>query len=1047
MKLRLLSLKTLALTLAGVFIFSILFGWFALPRIVQSQAESFIAEKSGHRLSMSRPEFNPFELSLRLSDLRLSEPDGKPLLAFRELVLDLSASSIYRRALVLDGIRINGLEATAVLLPDGKLNWSALLSSLQGKEQSSDSAMPRFDIHRVELSGSRIDFTDNRVKPAFVTRIEPMDLVLSDFSSLPGENGQYKFSARTSFGAQLTWQGNARLNPVEAGGSFSLEGVNLAAASGYLGSLPIAPPKGVAGLSANYRVAYAGGKLDAVLDKISAKLTGLELAQPAGPAVRIGTVELKEGSFDLAKNSLALGAVTLSGSTVDLPKASKAMELGSLAVENIRVNLNSRQASVGQIALNDGHVRISRDAGGRIDVLEALKSSSAKPKTAKQETEAAKLKTGNSKTENLGAAWRYRLEKLELAGFDVLFRDDAVKAELALKDIAIGIEGVSEDMSVSLPVKAAFNVRDGGRFEAEGSIVPAVPSADIRLKLTDLALKPAQPYLTPVAMLKLAGGKLSTAGNVSYSPKGAGYKGEFSLRDLLVNEADTGNLFLAWKSLGSRAFEVSPSKLDMDELTINGLDTALIINKDKTLSFKRILKQPASPAPAAAPAPAPALALAAAQPSFLVNIDRLRFTRGEMDFADYSLALPFGTRIHDLKGVVTGLSNRPDALGHLELDGQVDEYGVARAVGQLELANPTDLMDIRVVFRNIAMSRLTPYSATFAGRKIDSGKLSLDLEYKIKQRQLEGKNQVVMDQLVLGEKVESPDAKDLPLDLAIGILQDSDGRIDLGLPISGSLDDPKFSYGGIIWQAITNILGKIATAPFRALGALFGGDDKFESIVFEAGNAQLTPPEREKLVRLAEVLNKRPALTISVHGVYADTDRVALQDLQMRRTVAQESGQRLEADEDPGPLSTRQPKVQKALESLFSDSLGGGELASLKDGFRRANPGKMEESTTGKVLSGLTGLFREKRVLSEQEVAKLKGADFYMVLFERLRGTVSIDDKQLKSLAAARGDATVAALKEAGASAERVSVLEAEKVTTEGRDVPVKLVLGTAKAN
>jgi hypothetical protein len=543
-------------------------------------------------------------------------------------------------------------------------------------------------------------------------------------------------------------------------------------------------------------------------------------------------------------------------------------------------------------------------------------------------------------------------------------------------------------------------------------------------------------------MLKLAGGKLSTTGHVSYSPKGTGYKGEFSLRDLLVNEADTGNLFLAWKSLGSRAFEVSPSKLDMDELVISGLDTALIINKDKTLSFKRILKQPASPAPAAAPAPA-----ASAQPSFLVNIDRLRFTRGEMDFADYSLALPFGTRIHDLKGVVTGLSNRPDALGHLELDGQVDEYGVARAVGQIELANPTDLMDIRVVFRNIAMSRLTPYSATFAGRKIDSGKLSLDLEYKIKQRQLEGKNQVVMDQLVLGEKVDSPDAKDLPLDLAIGILQDSDGRIDLGLPISGSLDDPKFSYGGIIWQAITNILGKIATAPFSALGALFGGDDKFENIVFEAGNAQLTPPEREKLVRLAEVLNKRPALIISVHGVYAETDRVALQDLQMRRTVALESGQHLEADEDPGPLSTRQPKVQKALESLFSDGLGGGELASLKDGFRRANPGKMEESTTGKVLSGLTGLFREKRVLSEQEVAKLKGADFYTVLFERLRGTVLIDDKQLKSLAAARGDATVAAMKEAGAPAERVFVLEAEKVTTEGRDVPVKLVLGTVKAN
>jgi len=300
-----------------------------------------------------------------------------------------------------------------------------------------------------------------------------------------------------------------------------------------------------------------------------------------------------------------------------------------------------------------------------------------------------------------------------------------------------------------------------------------------------------------------------------------------------------------------------------------------------------------------------------------------------------------------------------------------------------------------------------------------------------------------MDQLTLGEKVASPEARDLPLDLAIGILQDSDGRIELGLPISGSLDDPSFSYGGIVWQAIANVLSKIATAPFHALGALFGGDEKFENIAFGAGNAQLTPPEREKLVRLAEVLAKRPALSISVHGVYADTDRVALQDMQLRRTVAGMSGQHLEAGEDPGPVSTRQPKVQKALESLFSDSLGGAELAAFKEGFRRANPGKLEESTAGKLMSGLTGLFREKRILNEQEVAGLKGADFYAVLFERLRDRIMVDDKQLQALAGARGDATAAALKEAGVSADRLSVLAAEKVAANGRDVPVKLVLGT----
>lgn len=1028
--------NTFALSLAGLTVTFLLFSWLVLPRILQSQAEVFIARKTGHHLTMNRPEFNPLELRLRLSGLHLTEPDGKPLLAFRELVVDLSAASLYRGALVFDDIRLDGLEATAVLLANGKLNWSALVAALQSRENAPDSPLPRFDIHRLTLSGTQLDLTDNRVAPAFVTRIEPVDLALTEFSSLPGDKGQYTFSARTSFGARLEWQGSVSLLPLTASGNFKLDEVNLAVFSTYYTELlPVALPAGMAGLSADYRVGFNGGKLEINLERVAAKLTGLSIEQAAGPAVTVDAIEAHDGSFDLAKNRVALGRLNVSGGRLALQqgKAPQALELGSLAVENVRVNLNSHQATLGRIALADGHIRVARDARGRIDILEALKTRSP----------AAKPKTENAKTGNLGFPWRYQLDKLELAGFDAAFRDETVApaAQLAATDIALGLEGVSENWNLAVPLKASFTVPDGGRFEAAGNVVPAVPTADIQLKLTALSLKPAQPYLSAAARLKLVNGRLSTEGRASFDAQGARFKGSFALRDLLINEADTGELFLAWKSLGSRAFEVSPSKLDIGELAVNGLDTKLIINKDKSVSFKRILRQPD-----AAPEMQPVTPAAQAH-AFLVNIDRLRFIRGEMDFADYSLALPFGTRIHDLKGVITGLSTRPDALGQLELDGQVDEYGIARAVGQIDLMNPTDFTDIKVVFRNIEMSRLTPYSATFAGRKIDSGKLSLDLEYKIKQRRLEGKNQVVMDQLTLGEKVDSPEAHDLPLDLAIGILQDSDGRIDLGLPVSGSLDDPKFSYGGIVWQAISNILSKIATAPFRALGALFGGDDKFENIVFEAGSSQLTPPEREKLVRLAEVLAKRPALSISVQGVYADTDRVALQDLQMRRIVAQESGQHLEADDDPGPLSTRQLKVQSALEELFSDSLGGGELAALKDGFRRANPGKLVESSTGKVLSGLTGLFRAKRTLSEQEVAGLTGADFYAVLFARLRSTVAVDDKQLLALATVRGEATSAALKEAGAPTARLAVLAAEKVAAEGRDVPVRLVLGAAKTS
>lgn len=415
-----------------------------------------------------------------------------------------------------------------------------------------------------------------------------------------------------------------------------------------------------------------------------------------------------------------------------------------------------------------------------------------------------------------------------------------------------------------------------------------------------------------------------------------------------------------------------------------------------------------------------------------------------MDYGDYSLVLPFATRIHNLRGSINGVSSLPGTLAQVELEGQVDDYGIARAIGQIDLFNATDFTDIKVTFGNVEMTRLTPYSSTFAGRQIDSGKLSLNLEYKIKKRQLEGDNQIIMDKLTLGGRVESSQAVDLPLDLAIAILEDSEGRIDLGLPVSGSLDDPQFSYGSTIWKAIVTLFQKIITSPFRALAALFGGGEKIENAYFDAGAARLSPPEREKMIRLADVLNKRPRLYMTVHGVYADTDRIALQDLQLRRAVVAEMGEQVEEGKDPGLLATSSPEVQAALESLFSGRIGGAELAALKEGFRKANPGQMEQGIGGKIISRLSDMFRKKRTLNEDELQQLKGADFYAVLFQRLRDRETVSDAQLESLAKARGENTYAALKAAGASVARLTLAATEKVDSDAQGVPVKLDLGAA---
>jgi hypothetical protein len=344
------------------------------------------------------------------------------------------------------------------------------------------------------------------------------------------------------------------------------------------------------------------------------------------------------------------------------------------------------------------------------------------------------------------------------------------------------------------------------------------------------------------------------------------------------------------------------------------------------------------------------------------------------------------------------------------------------------------------------MVNLTPYTATFAGYKIASGKLSLDLEYKIKKRQLLGENQIIMDKLTLGERLEGPNIKHLPLELAIAILKDSDGRIDLGLPVSGSLDDPQFSYGRIIWKAIGNILTKIVTAPFRALASLFGGSgEKLEKIAFDAGEQSLTPPEKEKFKQISQILNKRPGLALTVHGAWsAEIDRPVMKEQQLRRAVAEKMGLKLAPDEDAGPISTSNPKARAGLEALYAERFGEPDWKTLEAKWLKANPEKKQESGAGKMLSRLKGLFKPEQPLSEADLNALKGADLHALLYARLLDKETVGDETLKKLAERRGQAIIEGLAAAGAPRERIQAAAIEVFQGEGKEVPAKLELGVA---
>ncbi|MDP3464922.1 MAG: DUF748 domain-containing protein, partial [Sulfuricurvum sp.] len=318
------------------------------------------------------------------------------------------------------------------------------------------------------------------------------------------------------------------------------------------------------------------------------------------------------------------------------------------------------------------------------------------------------------------------------------------------------------------------------------------------------------------------------------------------------------------------------------------------------------------------------------------DIVKLAVVNSSSTFSDLSLPLPFKTYIHDLGGEVLGISTTKDVRTFVKLRGGVDEYGLAKINGTINTKDPKAFTDMHVDFENLELKNYTPYSLEFLGYKIANGKLFLNLVYKINQGNLDAQNKVVIKNIELGDEVEG--GAKWPLKLVVALLEDSDGVIDIDLPVEGNVTDPNFRYGKVIWQVIGNLLTKAITAPFRLLGSLMGidsGDDSLSKVSFEAGEDSVLPPEREKLDKLATLLAKRPKLTLKVHGGWAvaeDEHALQVQKL-IASIIGQNSKKRIDST-DALSLET--------LEATAKKSMNSSEIKTLRTAMEEKYPQEAE---------------------------------------------------------------------------------------------------------
>ena len=913
-------------------------------------------------------------IAIDLADVLLARAgeDGR-LLAMKRITAGGGSLDVARRAAALATLEFQGGEATVAVAPDGRANW-VLAAEPAGASPaiSAQEATPGWTLKVAALSLAQVGFhyRDRSRQPTLAADIGDvagsLQLALATGPAFGvvarGIDAQLQQAKLQAPGAQ---QAALALGSVHMQqGHFDLQGRRLAAqqlriadgevsigrpSDSSITPVDLAVPSRQRGLVQARGTPSSNGapwalQVDTLqVDRLGAQLTDRSRRTPL--VLRAGTINgraklrllLGASSTQVALENLQARLQQLELATPGIPQPP--FNLASASIVQGYLDLADQRIGASELVLQGGAASIVREADGRLALLELLAPATGARTDSDRPASAPPSASGK-------ADWQYAFGLVRLESLGLKLADRSFKPPLTLgATLQASARNVASDRPAAF--EAALSLALGGTVRASGTAAPGAASVQAQVEVAGLALAPLQPLLARFAALDVRSGAVTASTQLRYqggAQASLQAQGRLGIADLLVNEAWSGQRFLSWRKLDADgvAFDLASRRLTVQDVSVNAPGAKIEIAKDRSVNLAQVLRRgeparkPSGPAGAQPQPKAPATQDAA---PWDLRVERVRLRGGEVDYADLSLVLPFSTTVTALDGTVVGISNDKSRRADIQASGTIEPYGSASVNGGITPFAPAQFTDLHVVFNNVLVPPLSPYTATFAGRKVESGKLWLDLEYKIAEGELRGNNAIRLADFTLGERVQAPSAISVPLDLAVALLTDAKGEIHLSVPVRGDLGNPSFGVASAVRQALGNVLQRVVSAPFRALARLFGGNaESLAAIDFEPGSAALRPEQREKLDALSRALQERPRLQLVVSAPYnPQTDALALRREQARRALAQTLGRRLEANEDPGPIAYDAPATRRALEQMLREQAGADAVRQLDREFAGAS--------------------------------------------------------------------------------------------------------------
>lgn len=865
-----MKFKKWLLIIAGVVAFYATLGFLVVPWAIKATLPDIVKEQTGKIGFLDNAKFNPFALTLSLKGFEMREPDDEKIIAFAELFINYGVvNSFSKLAVAVDEIRLTNPYTKVKIRQDGVLNLTDLAKSDKlegdtGKPEQSDELFPIW-IKDIKIETGEIDFADHSLNSPFKSKLELLNIRVHNLTTKKSIDGQgLSITAMFGGGGSLDWQGDLVLNPsITSTGMVNVKDLNSHTFWEYAKDrLNFEIRKGDLDIKTDYAFRFKGNTPQLTLGDGNIHLSNLDLASKKSDqtVISIPSLSLTGFSFDLINQSIVIKNID-----------SKAAQLVTHINKNGELNLKTLFAS------------------------ESASSATVEKPQANSENDDSK-------------PWAVKVIKLALNDYTIAFTQetDGDPLKLDLSPIAIEINHFSNEPANQFALNARLGVNKTGEINTTGKIAIDPVAAKLDIKADGLGLKALQPFLDQSTKLKLLKGNLALDSKLDYKLKEnggptVGITGNATISDLKTVEAKSKKEFLSWKAvaLDDMKFSLDPMTLDIANIDINQISSKVVINKDKSSNIGKIFASPEENSPPKKEKPN---AGNNAENPFALYIGNINVANGSTYFADRSIILPFSANIKRLNGSVKNVSSNNKSRSSVLLNGKVNQSPVS-IKGSFAPFDVKDYMDIAMSFKGLDLTTATPYMAEFAGYKIEKGKLSLDLGYKIKQKSLSATNKVVVSQLTLGEKVDSPNRVSIPVKLGVALLKDSDGVIDIDLPIEGRLDDPHFSIRGLIGRVLLNLLKKTIASPFAVIGKLVGSDADLSQIEFEPGHSEIREEQTRMLATVAEGLSKRPQLQLAVRGIaYRKNDGKALAEQRVLRDIKAVNWEDLDKDERPANI-------------------------------------------------------------------------------------------------------------------------------------------------